>query len=314
MSFRRYQPPVSACVITDNQNKLSMVTRRMIVVTGATGQLGRQILDHLLTRMPASGIGASVRDPDKARDLAERGVRVRAGDFADPASLAHAFEGATRVLVVSAGTTGPDALRLHRNAIDAATRAGARIFYTSHMGAHPTSLFEPMPDHAATEQLLADAGAAHVSLRNGFYAASALMMLGQAVATGEVVAPEDGPVSWTAHADLAEAAAIALTGTERFDGPTPPLTAAHAHDLAGLAAIASDLTGRPIRRTVVADDTYLATLLARGLPPPRAELFVNLFRASRRGEFAAVDPTLERLLGRPPLTMRDVLAANQSPH
>ena len=99
----------------------------MIVVTGATGQLGHAIVLQLLERMPADGIGASVRDPDKAAGLAQRGVRVRHGDFDDAASLAHAFEGATQVLVVSsnARARGVDALAQHRTAIDAASAAGA---------------------------------------------------------------------------------------------------------------------------------------------------------------------------------------------
>ena len=120
-------------------------------------------------------------------------------------------------------------------AIDAARAAGVRrVVYTSHMGANPLSAFAPMPDHAATEAMLQESGLAFTALRNGFYASSGLMLLGHARETGEVVAPEDGPVSWTDHADLAEAAAIALT-EDGVDGPTPPLTGSEAVDLAGLA-------------------------------------------------------------------------------
>jgi NAD(P)H dehydrogenase (quinone) len=132
------------------------------------------------------------------------------------------------------------------------------------------------------------------------------MLLGHALETGEVVAPEDGPVSWTDHADLAEAAAIALT-EDGLDGPTPVLTGSEAVDLAGLAAIASEVGGRRIRRTVVTDARYREHLVGNGVPEPAAEMLVGLFAASRRGEFAAVDPTLGRLLGRPSLTVRDVL-------
>ena len=281
----------------------------MIVVTGATGRLGGAVVERLLRRVPADSIGVSVRDPAKAAGLAERGVRVRRGDFDDAASLAHAFDGAERVLLVSAAASGEAALRQHRTAIDAARAAGVRrVVYTSHMGANPRSPFAPMPDHAATEAMLQESGLAFTALRNGFYTSSGLMLLGHALDTGEVAAPEDGPVSWTDHADLAEAAAIALT-EDGFDGPTPALTGSEAVDLAGLAAIASEVSGRPIRRTVVTDARYREHLVANGVPEPAADMLVGLFAASRRGEFAAVDPTLGRLIGRPPLTVRDVLEA-----
>ena len=273
----------------------------MIVVTGATGLLGGAVVERLLARQPDEEIGVSVRDPAKAGALADRGVRVRRGDYDDAASLAHAFEGAEQLLLVSAAATGETALRQHRTAIDAARRAGVRrVVYTSHMGANPASAFAPMVDHAATEALLDDSGLAFTALRNGFYAASGRMLLGRAFETGEVAAPADGPVSWTAHDDLADAAAIVLTEEGRFEGPTPPLTGSAALDLAGLAA---EALGRPIRRTVLTDAQY-----REALPEPVAELLLGMFAASRAGEFAAVDPTLGELLGRPPLTVRDVLA------
>jgi uncharacterized protein YbjT (DUF2867 family) len=273
----------------------------MIVVTGATGLLGGAVVERLLGKAPATEIGVSVRDPAKATALADRGVRVRRGDYDDAASLAHAFEGAEQLLLVSAAATGEPALRRHRTAIDAARAAGVRrVVYTSHMGANPASAFAPMVDHAATEALLADSGLAFTALRNGFYAASGRMLLGRAFETGEVAAPADGPVSWTAHDDLADAAAIVLTEEGRFEGPTPPLTGSAALDLAALAA---EVLGRPIRRTVLTDAQY-----REALPEPVAELLLGMFAASRAGEFAAVDPTLGELLGRPPLTVRDVLA------
>ena len=136
--------------------------------------------------------------------------------------------------------------------------------------------------------------------------------MGQAPETGSLSAPEDGPVSWTAHSDLAGAAVIALTDEQRLNGITPPLTASEAIDLDGIAAIASELTGRKITRVTVTNEQFREGLISRHLPGPVAEMFVRLFAASRKGEFAAVDPTLERLLGRPPMSMRDVLAAHLS--
>ncbi|NUK53644.1 SDR family oxidoreductase [Streptomyces lunaelactis] len=282
----------------------------MIIVTGANGQLGRAIVEDLLGRVPAGQIAVSVRDAAKAQVLQERGVRVRRGDFDDPASLAHAFEGASQVLIVSAATTGEAAIAQHRTAIEAAQKAGAhRILYTSHQGANPSSPFAPMPDHAATEAILRDCGVPFTSLRNGFYASTTVRLLGAALKTGELAAPQDGPVSWTAHTDLAEAAAITLAEDGRFDGPTPPLTASQALDLADIAEIASDLIGRPVKRVIVTDEDYRAGLVSHGVPETQAEMLLGLFAASRQGEFSQVDPTLADLIGRPSTPVQDVLKA-----
>jgi uncharacterized protein YbjT (DUF2867 family) len=274
----------------------------MIAITGANGRLGRAIVEQLLTRVPAETIAVSVRDPQAAGALAERGVDVRHGDFDEPATLRDAFAGAEQVLIVSANAVGEVALRRHRAAIDAAREAGAaRILYTSHMGANPDSAFAPMVSHAASEALLAESGVAYTALRNGFYASTVPVLAAQARQTGTLAAPADGPVSWTTHADLAEAAAVVLTEPGRFEGPTPPLTAPAAFDLADVAELLS------VQRVVVSDDEHRAALLDNGVPPERADILVGMFQASRRGEFAAVDPTLGQLLGRTPQTVRDVV-------
>ncbi len=285
----------------------------MYIITGATGQLGGAIVEQLLTRVPAAQIGVSVREPQKAQQLADRGVRVRQGDYNDPTSLAHAFAGASQVLIISANSLGAAGIQLNRTAIDAAKQAGARrILYTSHMGASPTSRFGAMHNHAATEIALQQSGVPFTALHNGFYASSVLAMLGNAVQTGELLAPEDGPVSWTTHADLAEVAAIALNG-EVLDGVTPALTAAEALDLTDVAAIVSELAQRPIRRIVVPDDRHRDALVARGVPEVYAQFTIGLFEASRRGEFSQVDPTLAHLLGRPPLRLQEILKSAIAP-
>jgi NAD(P)H dehydrogenase (quinone) len=280
----------------------------MIIITGATGRLGSLIVQRLLGRVPADQVGVSVRDPDRAADLAARGVRVRHGDFTDPDSLATAFEGAAQVLLVSANETGGAAVAQHTAAIDAARAVGAkRILYTSHQAAGADSLFAPMPDHAATERYLAGTGTPFTSLRNGFYASTVPYLLGRALETGELVAPADGPVSWTTHADLAEVAATILAEEGRFDGPTPPLTAPHAVDLEEIAGILSELTGRTIRRIVAADDEWTAELIGNGVPEVQATMLLGMFHASQRGEFAATGPTLENLLGRAATPIRSFL-------
>ncbi|GAA0987041.1 NAD(P)H-binding protein [Acrocarpospora macrocephala] len=281
----------------------------MIIVTGATGQLGRQIVERLLTRVSANQIGVSVRDPQKAQELADQGVRVRQGSFTDSDGLAHAFEGATQVLIVSVDKMGEQAVRQHRTAIDGAVAAGARrILYTSHMGADAASHFQACRDHAATEDALRACGVPFTSLRNGFYATSTVQFLNPVLATGgEIALPADGPVSWTAHADLADAAATILAEEGRFDGPTPPLTATQAFTLDDVAKLATQATGRTITRTVAPDDQFRGQLIGRGVPAEAADQVLGIFAASRAGEFAAVDPTLTTLLGRRPTTLDTVL-------
>lgn len=282
----------------------------MIVITGGTGQLGSQIVDRLLARVPADRVGVSVRDIDRTGDLAARGVRVRHGDFTDPGSLAGAFEGAAQVLVISTNQTGEAAVAQHVAAIDAARDAGAgRILYTSHQGAAEDSFFAPMPDHATTEQYLTRTGVPFTALRNGFYASALQHLLGQALETGELVAPADGPVSWTAHADLAEAAAIILAGGDRFDGPTPPLTAPDALDLTDIADLVTELTGRTVRRVVADDEEWTSAMIGNGVPEARASMLLGMFLAARRGEFATTGPELENLLKRPATSVRSILAS-----
>ena len=135
-----------------------------------SGKLGSRVVECLLGDPSAGPIAVSTRDPDKAGDVARRGVRVRRGDFGDPDSLPSAFEGASQLLIVSsnAAAHGGDPIAQHRAAIDAAQAAGVhRIVYTSHMGASHSSAFAPMRTHAATEDMLRTSGMEWTALRNG---------------------------------------------------------------------------------------------------------------------------------------------------
>lgn len=176
------------------------------------------------------------------------------------------------MLIVSVGTTGDTAVAQHIAAIDAARAAGAqRVLYTSHMAASPESLFAPMPDHAATEQYLSTLGAAFTSLRNGFYTSTVPRLIGRASETGELIAPADGPVSWTTHTDLAEAAAIILADEGRLDGITPPLTAPEA------------LTLRPSRASLPTSPAAPSAASSSTTTSSPTAWSVAAFRSTRRG-------------------------------
>jgi uncharacterized protein YbjT (DUF2867 family) len=280
----------------------------MIVITGATGALNGATVDHLLERVPAGDIAVVVRDVAKAQRFADRGVAVRHGDYADPTSLPGAFEGADQLLLVSSNDPGADAVSLHRTAIEAAVAAGVgRILYTSHQNAALDTPFGPGRDHATTERLLAESGVAWTSLRNGFYLHSLNWLMGPWRETGVVAVPGDGPVSWTAREDAAEAAAVILASGGAYDGPTT-LTASAAPTFEDIAVIASEVAGRTVKREVLGEEEWLAAQIAQGAQEFMARLLLGFYQAAERGDFAGVDPLLGRLLDREPHTARALLA------
>lgn len=281
----------------------------MIVVTGATGQLGGAIVRSLVKLLSAEKVVASARDPEKAKPLEALGVEVRRGDFTAPETLSAAFAGATQVLLVSsnAAAYGGDPLQQHQAAIDAAKAAGVqRVLYTSHAAASAASLFPPMLSHAATESMLAASGLPWIALRNGFYASSALGFVGDGFKTGRISVPADGTVAWTTHADLAAAAATILTSEGGFTGPVT-LTGSEALDMSDIARVASHVLGREVQREVVSDAAFTERLKARGVPGAVVAIPLGFYQAARAGEFSKVDSTLERLLGRKPQTIADVI-------
>ncbi len=154
--------------------------------------------------------------------------------------------------------------------------------------------------------MLAESGLAWTALRNGFYASRALTMMGRALESGVMATPDDGKIAWATHGDLAGAAATILANEDQYDGPTPPLTGSQALDFTDLTGIASAVLGRSIRHETFPDDELAAKL---GIPAGAAKFMLGMYLASRAGEFGPVNPTLEELLGRPPETMRELMAA-----
>jgi uncharacterized protein YbjT (DUF2867 family) len=279
----------------------------MITVTGATGALNGATVDHLLDRVPAAEVTVVVRDPARARRFADRGVTVAQAGYDDPAAMRAAFAGADQLLLVSSNDPGADGVALHTAAVEAAVDAGVgRVLYTSHQGAADPSPFAPAEVHARTEQVLAASGLAWTSLRNGFYAHSLDWLAGPWRETGEVVVPVDGPVSWTAREDAAEAAAVVLA-TGGYDGPLT-LTASAAPTFAEVAALAAEVTGRPVGLAVVGPEAWLAQQAVAGRPDHVARFTLGMYDAAAQGLFAGTDPLLGELLGREPRSVRDQLA------
>lgn len=284
----------------------------LTVITGATGHLGGLVVRELVKLYSAERIVATTRVPEQADGLRALGVQVRWADYEKPESLHEAFVGADQVFVVSsnARASGGDPVAQHREVFAAAQKAGAkRIVFTSQMAASHSSAFPPMHDYAASEELLAQCGVPFVALRHGFYGTSAIQMMEEALTTGELTTIEDGKVSWVAHSDLAEAAALILAGEVKFEGITPPFTGPEALDFTNLTALASELQEKKVTHTILSDEEMRAPLAAKGIPEPIINMVLGLYLGARNQEWSTVDPTLQKLLGRPLVTMSEQLAA-----
>ncbi|MFG2872211.1 NmrA family NAD(P)-binding protein [Streptomyces sp. NPDC048338] len=271
-----------------------------IVVTGATGQLGRLVIDALLTRVPAESVAAVVRDKEKAADLAERGVELRIADYSAPRTLAGAFGPGDRVLLISGSEVGQRVAQ-HAAVIDAAKAAGvAQLAYTGVLGG-PEADFDLAAEHKATEQLILDAGLPHTFLRNGWYTENYTGNLAPVLAHGAVVGSAgEGRIASASRADYAAAAAAVLTGpAEEHLNKAYELSGDVAWSLAEYAAEVARQTGREIAYNDVPAGTHLAILTGAGVPQPFAEILVDVDRAVALGALARRTGDLSRLIGRP---------------
>lgn len=284
----------------------------MILVTGATGQLGQRIVQHLAARLPDAGAGrlaVSVRDPARATKLEARGIDVRQGNFDEADTLSVAFAGAERLVLIS--TDGPKALRIaqHRNAIEAARAAGVKhIFYTSFLDADAASPSEFAQVHAATEADLAASGITHTLLRNGMYADFLPATFAAALQTGLLQLPAgEGRVSYVSRNELAEAIAAAAVAP-RLEKRVYELTGQTAHDYHAIIAKVGAATGKTLRYEAVSEDAYAQSLEGAGLPAWLARAFANMYTAVAENRLARTTNDFAALVGHPPKSI-DCLVA-----
>jgi len=283
-----------------------------IVITGASGQLGRLVAAAVLERTDPGRVVLVTRDPSRLDELAQRGVEVRAGDFDDPSTLPAAFEGVDRSLIISADRIG---VRVpgHKAAIDAAAAAGARsIAYTSGVNPSHSNPIVVATDHRQSEEHLRRAGPGWTLLRNSIYTEILLQAAGAALATGRHVHNEgDGRVSYVARADCAAAAAAVLT-SDGHDGRIYDITGPAALSAQDVAALFADLGGRPVEALPVDDDAFVAGLVEHAqMPEPVARAYATFGIGARRGYSAAVSDTVLELTGTAPTTAHEVLAAHR---
>ncbi len=282
-----------------------------IVITGASGQLGRLTAELVLDRVPASEVILTTRRPEALSDLAERGVTVRQADFDRPETLAEAFAGGERLLLISADDLGRRAAQ-HRAAIEAAREAGVRhVAYTSYLNPVEENPAVITPSHRDTEKALRESGLAWTALRNSFYAEYQVPAGAQAVATGWLVHNSgDARIAYVSRKDCAAAAAAVLT-TDGHEDKAYDITGPEALRQDDVAALLSELSGRPVEAEAVDDEAYIQGLTASGVPEPAAREFASYGRAIREGYLDEASGAVENLTGRPPRSLREVFEAHR---
>lgn len=269
-----------------------------LLVTAASGQLGRLVVDRLLATVPAASIVATVRNAEAGAPLAALGVELRIADYAKPETLAAAFAGIDRLLLISSNAVG-QRVGQHRNAIDAAKRAGVGlVVYTSVLHADVSKL-GLAGDHRETEALLRASGLPFVVLRNGWYTENHTASVPSALAHGAMMGSAGaGRIAAAARADYAAAAAAVLTATDVTAGRTYELAGDAAFTLPELAAEVARQSGQPIAYHDLPEAGFKAALLQAGLPQEIAELLADSDAAAADGALFDDGRELSTLIGR----------------
>ena len=278
----------------------------MIVITGATGQLGRLVIASLLKKVPASNIVATVRNVEKAKDLSDLGVQVRYADYNQAATWDAALAGADKVLLISSSEIG-QRFNQHRTVIDAAKRANVKLLaYTSLLHAD-TSPLGLAAEHKETEQYLVSSGVPFTLLRHGWYTENYTASLGAAITHGAVVGcAGEGQISSASRADYAEADVAVLTSDNQA-GKVYELAGDSAYTLAELAAEVSQQTGKTIGYVNLPQNEYQEVLLNVGLPEAFAQLIADSDMGAAQGGLFDQSQQLSRLIGHPTTPLKEVV-------
>ncbi|MFI9638722.1 SDR family oxidoreductase [Micromonospora sp. NPDC051925] len=278
-----------------------------VVVTGATGHLGRLIVESLLRRgVPAAQIVAVGRDVSRLTDLAERGVEVRAADYTDPDSVRTALADAEKLMFVSGSEVGQRAAQ-HRNVITAARQAGVGLVVYTSIAHADTSDLLLAAEHRVTEEELHASGLPYVLLRNSWYLENYTGQLPGYLAHGIAGSAGDGRVSAATRADYAEAAAEVLT-TDGHTGRVYEL-GGEAFTLTELAAEVSHQSGHDVRYTDLPVPAYTELLVSAGLPEAYAATLADADRGLAQGALYVPVDDLETLLGRRPTSLAEAIRA-----
>ncbi|MER6124381.1 SDR family oxidoreductase [Streptomyces sp. NPDC001795] len=278
-----------------------------IVVTGATGHLGRHVVEQLLEKVPADQITAVVRTPEKAADFADRGVKIAVADYNTPETFDSLFSAGDKVLLISGNEFDKGRVQQHKVVLDAAKAAGVALFaYTSAPGSLTAALAD---DHRGTEEAILASGVPYVLLRNGWYNENFTEQLAPVLQYNAVTqAAGDGRVSSASRADYAAAAVAVLTG-EGHENKTYELGGDEAWSFAEYAAELSKQTGKEIAYNAVSVEAYTGILTGAGLPEPFAAILAGVDASIEKGELVVATGDLSRLAGRPTTPIPESITA-----
>jgi NAD(P)H dehydrogenase (quinone) len=281
----------------------------MIVVTGATGQLGQLVIEELRHRLPANQIAAAVRDPAKAGHLAAAGVAIRVCDYDQPGTLAGTFHEGDRVLLISSNSFAGSPAQ-HAAVVAAASEAGvAQLAYTSLFHADTSTLAVAQP-HKHTEPVIRQSGIPYTILRNNLYTEHYTPFIRQAIATGTFIGSTGSArVASATRTDYAAAAAAVLTEAGH-DNQTYELSGDTAWNLADLVEQLSTVTAATITLTNLDSVQHRDALIAAGIPPMAADIFVNTYQGIADGQLAETTGELRQLIKRPTTTLTQFLSTN----
>lgn len=278
----------------------------MLLITGATGQLGTAVLHTLLQKTDATQLAALVRDEPKAAGLKARGVTIRVGSYDDPAALDRAMQGVEKVLLISGGSE-EDALQQHYNVVDAARKAGVRcLAYTSRALQDPATLAnELMVRHFQTEAYIQASGLPYILFRNILYMDVLPLFTGPHVLeTGINLPAGQGRVAYALRREMGEAIANVLLESS-CDNRIYHFTGSAAYSFADVAAALTAAAGQPVRYTPVEAAGFAAGMLARGVPELATQRTLGFLTDIKNGQEAAVSADLETALGRPPMSLAE---------
>ena len=287
-----------------------------IVITGATGQLGRHVVEALLERsVPPERIVATGRSIWKLADFADLGVQVKAMDYGNAASVAEALKGASKVLLISSSQVG-QRVEQHRTVIEAATAEGVKLLaYTSIANADTTGM-KLAAEHQATEAILKESGVPFALLRNGWYLENYTDQLRETLAQGTLAGSAGkGRISGASRVDYAHAAASVLIAEDQ-SGKVYELGGDEAFTLDELAAEISAAAGRPINYEDLPADDYVDLLTGVGVPEAFAQILADSDLGIARGDLLVTGGDLPKLIERPPTSMSEAVrsAVASIPH
>ncbi len=276
----------------------------MILITGATGNLGKSAIDFLLKEVQPEQVAALVRDPKKAEALQSREVQLRQGDYEDYDSLLKAFKGVKKLLFISTSVTGEDRNRQHSNVVKAAKEAGVQhVYYTSIVNPSPDATFGATPGHFFTEEQIKKSGMTYTFFRNNLYMDLIPMLTANAAETGELYfAAGEQRAGFVLREDIAEGIVRTML-SEEGKNQEFTISSPQPYSFYDVGVALSKAAGKPVKYIPIPTQSMEEGMKGAGVPAPVIEITVNMADALQKGEFDHTDSTLARLLDREPVDL-----------